>query len=282
METKANDYDRLLAIEKLSERTKNDVRKCKQQNLKDCLFYLDEIKGSAFLDRDPHYIWTNCHIVRTWMKKQSQNQTFDNRSKLYSYYQTTELPLRLTNNEGKAIYTSDEKSSAVLTHFSPESSDNKLLGTCSQRDDLVKLYFPIALADDGLEWDKMDLEDQQQLFLGGYPKETQNRAQFGGTDSSGKRFHWTTGPFLKKKGDAFNMFLNQNPNTGFVINSVYSGSFYGDSINGMSGGPVLNSNGRVVGIYQSYIPKSKEEKDIPKLSLFTTTSGMRFLEILSE
>ncbi|MCB0407917.1 MAG: hypothetical protein KDD34_06910, partial [Bdellovibrionales bacterium] len=24
------------------------------------------IMGTAFVDKDPEYIWTNCHIVRTW------------------------------------------------------------------------------------------------------------------------------------------------------------------------------------------------------------------------
>jgi V8-like Glu-specific endopeptidase len=81
----------------------------------------------------------------------------------------------------------------------------------------------------------------------------------------------------------FTDFLNTYPSTSFTLQlSPYVSAFFADSVEGFSGSPVLNEQGEVVGIYNSFVNIEEDKDSPPLISLFIETSGMRFVENLSK
>ena len=58
----------------------------------------------------------------------------------------------------------------------------------------------------------------------------------------------------------------------------YGEALLSDSIEGMSGGPVLNREGELVGIYKGLLPFSKEVRDMPLASIFLSVIELSFVE----
>lgn len=54
-----------------------------------------------------------------------------------------------------------------------------------------------------------------------------------------------------------------------------------DGAEGNSGSAVLNSAGELVGIYESVLPLSPTQRDLPFTSVFLDVGGLSYIEIYS-
>lgn len=265
-------YDVVLNSQKAKPELKRLVQKCKEAKKLTCIVPLGTISGTAFLDESPDHIWTNCHIVREWMKHAAQDQNFVDSKQMYAYFLATPVPLVLNSVEGQTVYSQTEK--AFVKAFIPEGT------ACSFQDDLVKIKLSKPLAAEGLMWGK-PLTTTKNVFLGGFPMATETRESVGKQDSDGQQFYWTFGDTIDFKNANDQKYLAQKPNIEFATSGTYLHGLLADGVEGMSGSPVLNEKAEVIGIYKGFIPWSMETKDTPFVSLFIDRSGMRFVEIFS-
>ena len=247
-----------------------------------CWLLSGEENGTAFLDEDPRFIWTNCHIVRPWMNYASRNENITSKAELRSFFTDKEVPLQLFDANQRRIYDGSEQP-AYLRVYAVAMNWNQTARSCDSKNDLVKIELGAALASNGLKWRhrKNPPKSSDNLYLGGFPRETSNRERLGRRDSDGKSFFWTKGPYLEKKSSQYYEFLESHPDHDLLLSVSYAESLFADSVEGLSGSPVLNEAGEVVGIFRGFLPVSDEEKDRPYISLFISTGGMRFVEILS-
>lgn len=274
----AEHYDAVLAAERFPENTKNAIQECKSEGLEKCIAPFAEMQGTAFLDRSPDYIWTNCHIVYEWMKFAGRDQVFTKSKDVRSYFASLRIPLILSNQEQQIVYGSTEDS--YLSAFMTQANFPNMDSACGRQDDLVKIKLNRPLATEGLVWSQTPA--QGLLYMGGFPRSTETRQALGKQDSDGLNYFWTFGVSMNFKDPVDLLYLNQKPHMELVLGSSYGSGLLADGVEGMSGSPVLNADGEVLGIYRGFVPLSEEAKDIPFVSLYTNLQGMRFVEIISE
>lgn len=273
----AERYDAVIAHLGNSEDIRREVQICKDANEESCIVRYSEINGTAFLDKTPDAIWTNCHIVTQWMQYAARKRNFTKTKEVFDYFSGLEMPLTLTDSENKNIYSATEKS--ILKVFVPLVSFPHVLSACDTIDDLVKIKLARPLADDGLRWNKTS--SALRMYLGGFPRATTSRAAMGKMDSDGSQFYWTLGDFLDFKSEVGSSYMQQKEHSSLVTSGTYMQGLLSDGVEGMSGSPVLNEMGEVMGIYKGFVPLDEDHKDIPFISLFITTEGMRYAEIFS-
>jgi hypothetical protein len=270
------DYEKILLAPKFPAESKAAIQSCVDNKSEVCIMPFAQIEGTAFLGKSPDVLWTNCHIVAAWMNSMSHGLTFTKSEDVRIFFKTQNLPMKLMNNYGESVWAENDK--AYVKSFAVPYSLEGIEPVCNARDDMIKIQLDRNLSDSGLSWSK---DSATTVYMGGYPRATTSREPLGKTDSDGKQFYWTFGDHIDKDSPEGLAYLEQKPNLDLVLSGTYTKSTLFDSIEGMSGSPVLNSKGEVLGIYNSFIPISKEQKDIPFLSLYIDTGGMRFLEILS-
>lgn len=272
----AKEYDAILAAPTISPATKDQTQYCKDMNKQSCVVPFSKISGTAFLGKTPNTLWTNCHIVRSWMEFAGQEQVFTKSDQARAFFILQKMPMELHNSDGEAVWTIQDR--AVLRSFSAQVNFPNIDSSCNAQDDMVKIQLSRDLQKEGLMWGKTA---SAQVYMGGYPRPTETREPLGKADSDGKSFYWTLGPSLFKDSAEGKSFLALIPNINLAIAGPFLDLFLADGVEGMSGSPVLDEAGAVVGIYKGFVPVSKEQTDTPFVSLYFTTSGMRFLEILS-
>jgi hypothetical protein len=280
-EAPSKDYEALLKFPNLYPESKETIKLCQFAQKENCLILFGKVSGTAFLDEDPRLIWTNCHIVREWMRFTTMGKVFSSTSHVREFYKTVNVPLLLmSKSDGATIYSGQDET-AELKVYSVSRSYEDVDGYCDQRDDLVKIELARPLSEKGLIWNKQGPVNNEVLFMGGFPMQTHSRAANNVLDSDGENFYWTSGAFLQKMGSEFVQFIETHPELSLVNSGPYAQLHFGDGVEGMSGSPVLSAQGEVYGTYHGYVPLSDEQKDIPLVSLFVDVGGMRFLEILS-
>ncbi|MCC6138385.1 MAG: hypothetical protein IT287_07110 [Bdellovibrionaceae bacterium] len=273
---KENDYDGILQAPKMPAITKEQTQKCKEQKKESCTVTFAEINGTAFLGKTPDTLWTNCHIVTSWMRFAGQEQIFTKSEQVRAFFLKQNMPMELKNSEGQSVWSSQDK--AILRSFAAEVHFPNIESGCNAQDDMVKIQLSRSLSKEGLPWSK---QVSSTLYMGGYPRPTESREPLGKGDSDGQNFYWTLGADLAKESDQGKLFFQQKPNIDLAIAGPFLETLLADGVEGMSGAPVLDQTGAVVGIYKGFVPLTSEQKDIPFVSLYLNTQGMRYLEILS-
>lgn len=286
-EVKAAHYSELIQNPRFSSQAKADLVECTSALLPSCVIPLGEIRGSAFLDESGKSIWTNCHLVNSWIeyKKQKLLLQGTERSDLLKNLLSSSIPFTLLNADGSIALTSSDTAPAVLEALAVVGRSNPELLSCSIQDDAVKIRLPVALAEKGIQRSKKYplFQTNQKVYIGGNPRATNSRAAIGKLDSDGNHFYWTTGSILLR-GPEFKRYFDFHGRgtIGFDMNGPNAQAVLSDSIEGMSGGPALNESGELVGIYKGFLPLTEAQRDIPFLSLILDNSELRFIEILSE
>lgn len=276
-EVKSKHYQALLDNPKLNAKAKEDVRRCQINAAPFCWIHFGQERGTAFLIGDGSEIWTNCHLVASWIEYRKQELLFSGTTleNLWKDLRSSSIPFQLSDAKGNLRKSADEKALFVAGVFKGMNDPASIY--CSPADDAVKIRFDRSLGR-GLVFSKEKLTDGELLSIGGYPRPTDSRGE--GKESDGENFFWTKGSFLARS--SYESYFGKDHNLGFVLNDSYTSVFLADSSQGMSGTAVLNSKGEVVGIYKGFLPLDREKKDIPKGSLFLSLSALRFIEIYSE
>lgn len=276
-EVHSKHYQTLLDNPKLNEKAKTDIRRCQENTSASCWIHFGQERGTAFLIGDGSEIWTNCHLVASWIEYRKQELLLSGvkLEDLWSALRSSSIPFQLSDLHGNLRKTSEEKAHFVAGVFKGMNDPATIY--CSTMDDAVKIRFDRSLGK-GLKFSKEKIREGETLSIGGYPRATDSRGV--GKESDGKSFYWTKGAFLPKA--QYDNYFGKGHNLGIVLNDSYTTVFLADSSQGMSGTAVLNTNGEVVGIYKGFIPLDREKKDVPRASLFLSLDALRFIEIYSE
>ena len=277
---KNEDFQAYLDLPNLTEKSRDHLNDCARQNEVTCTVEMFTINGTAFLDSDPSAIWTNCHIVSNWMGHQITPAVFSKTSELFSAVRATRLPLTLIDYEGNiAVDGRAEDEFAFVDAFSRMRAETQWSNRCNGMDDMVKIKLNRNLSETGLERTRQKPLNGELVYIGGIPKPSQREVEGVDMSSDGVNFYWAYGEFFDKESEDFQQYF---PQMSFAF-SGYKQAFFADGAQGMSGSPVLNASGQVVGIYQAYVPSDAEdEESLPLVSMYTDVAGMRFVEILSE
>lgn len=277
---KNKDFKDYQELKNLPETGKKALDVCVRDNESYCIVEILTQIGTAFLDTDPSALWTNCHVVSNWMENKINPSTFSKTSELFSAVRLMSLPLKLIDHEGKVVIDgTTHTKSAFIDAFSRLRIAEGWSNRCNGYDDLVKIKLSRPLAKTGLEITRENSLNGDLLYIGGVPQPTLRVVDEVDMSSDGENFYWAFGEFFDKNSEAFKQYF---PKMNFAF-SGYKQAFFADGAQGLSGSPVLNAFGKVVGIYQAYVPlDNKDENSPPLISIFTNASGMGFLERLAE
>lgn len=275
---KGSEYQALLDGPNIPQNTKQEIKNCIAEKAPTCIVPFTHTEGTAFLGKTPDTLWTNCHIVREWMTYASRKTSFTKSSQVREFFANEALPMELKDTQGNSVWTSTD--TAVIKAVSVALSLLEPSATCNMQDDMVKIQLSRPLAETGLVWAK-EKDPVTQVFMGGFPRKTTSRGPLGKTDSDGKQFYWTFGNKIEKTSPEGEAYFAQKPNLDLSLTGPFSQTSLADGVEGMSGSPVMNAKGEVLGIYNGFVPVSQDQKEIPFVSLFIGIGGMRFVEILS-
>jgi hypothetical protein len=275
-EVRREAYAVLLDTPAIPEAGRADLRYCQEKNSSICWIHFAEERGTAFLDENGQAAWTNCHLVSTWIQYRKHRLLLDGvaEAQLWEALRASPLPLQLRDAQGRVRVRADEKTflSAAVIQGLKSGGDLR----CSLQDDAVRIRLPKVLGP-GLPRAKDDPTHGAPLFLGGFPRPTESRAA--GFNADGESFAWVKGPSLAR--EQYNAYFGTGHRYGFVFSNPSVQAVLSDGAQGMSGGPILNEEGAVVGIYKGFLDR-KDGGDLPLVSLYLSVRGLRFVEIYSE
>lgn len=267
-------YDDLLALPNFPASAKKDIERCRLAGLEKCIIHFGSMRGSAFLDTSGDAVWTNCHIVHGWISYARQSVLMAGRQDVLNELRQSEIPLTLRNSAGEL----QDFGTARLEAFVAVGLRNQAELECSLANDAVKLKLSRRLAARGIPRAKK-ITPEENLYIAGFPRKTSSRAALGAKDSDGEAFYWTRGSHLPR-GNAVKEFFGSEEPLGLLLGGPDAEVVLADGIEGMSGGPVMNERGEVVGLYKGYLPIQGGDKETPLASIIF--AGLRFVEIFSE
>ncbi|MBX3018094.1 MAG: trypsin-like peptidase domain-containing protein [Bdellovibrionaceae bacterium] len=268
----------LLTATLLTAAGRQEIADCVNSKLEDCSIPLSFVEGTAFRDRRKEdALWTNCHLVDAWVRHQkyrAQIEGVNFRERL----KTSTIRARVYDHRGTLLV--DEADFRMEVAHVTEGDGPRSAG-CVLADDAVRLLGP-RVDRPALPWAKTPAQPGEATYIAGYPRQTDSRASMGAADSDGASFRWTLGALM---GNAeFNQVLkaeNLPPEKySFARAGIYSLFMSNDGAEGMSGGPVLNAQGEVLGIFRGILP-GPITRAWPLATVGIQTDGLRYLEIRS-
>jgi hypothetical protein len=276
-EVRAKHYQDLIDNPNLSSAGKDDLKSCQEKNSPSCWIHFARERGTAFLTERGDAIWTNCHLVATWIQYQKQQLLFTGveEKDLWLRLRDSSIPFLLRDSQGKIRKNPEDRSVFIAGVFKGMDHPKEIY--CSPFDDAVKIQLHANLGV-GSKKSVSPPQEGERLYLGGFPRPTDTRAA--GKSSDGENFYWSFGEYLNRK--SLSSYLGKDIELEFAFSNPHYEAFLGDSSQGMSGGPVFNERGEVLGIYKGFLPADLEKKDIPLASQFISNAGLRFIEIYSE
>jgi hypothetical protein len=276
-EVRAKHYQALIDNPKLSSAGKIDLKNCQEKNAPTCWIHFAQERGTAFLTEKGDSLWTNCHLVSTWIEYQKQQLIFsgvEDRD-LWKRLRESSIPFVLKDAKGENRKSKEDRAVFIAGVF--KGMDHPKEIHCSPFDDAVKIQLSTSLGI-GTRKSAQISREEEMLYLGGFPRPTDTRQE--GKNSDGESFYWSFGEYLTRS--SLSTYLGKNVELDFAFSNPNHEAFLGDSSQGMSGGAVFNAQGEVVGIYKGFLPADREKKDIPLASQFISNSGLRYIEIYSE
>ncbi len=269
------------------------IYNCLNTGLKSCTFPIMSLQATGFLDTEGSGLWTNCHVIDGWIRYQKQLMFWSHNSqKLLKNIKKIPVPIKVFTEGGAQL---NYKTDQFLVSLASVIDDNDIESSgCNYRNDVVLLKTARKLGT-GIPWLKSDINEvihseDQRSFIGGYPLPEgrlkniiKNLSKTGTTQT----YFWTIGEIeTQSKFIERLLKLSKNPdNYLFAASGAYKLLMTNDSSVGMSGSPILNASGEVMGIFSSILPKNSEknsENEFPLVSIGITIDGLNFLKFLNE
>lgn len=228
------------------------IKFCDEQNLKSCDIYLNSHAATGFIMNGA--FWTNAHVVESYL---DQLKNLNDRLLIFIFNKNDELIL---NPLVDPVY---------LQKLPALNERARQLGSFySEETDFVAFKIPKLLAPSlNAAPDKNSTLLSQDLYIPGFPACTNCSEALSGQDSNDllNRFPFpnSTGQGLRvTHGPRLNLTAAANL-LGVPLDSLSRLAGQGlmfiesDSRQGMSGAPILNSQGQVIGIFSGGKTKSK-------------------------
>ncbi|MCB0355483.1 MAG: trypsin-like peptidase domain-containing protein [Bdellovibrionales bacterium] len=235
------------------------IQNCQIANspFNDCKIFVDYIRGTAFVTGDGTNLWTAFHNFKLLLH--NSNKLF--RAKI-------NLPFFLINVDGNVIYESYlepvkiDKLNLKYLDFNDNSRCRKF------NLDWINLKLARSVGQ-GLTINFNTPKETEKYYLAGFPRKTTDRNSYSAQDSNGKQFYITTG---RPRTKVNHLVCSKEP-TQYTKDLFY---LTADSAKGMSGGPILNSRGEVIGVYNSGFPYNN------RADSYLTSIGVLFSNILND
>lgn len=277
-----DEYDFFLANSATPANTRQDIQRCIDANLSVCVVHLGEMHGTAFLDEDGYSIWTNCHLIKDWIDYQKQELQLNHvvPSQWLGEILNSSIPVELTQEASNQIFSGSRETAFLDAAVIVDKSTPTQM-TCSPQDDVVKIKLSRKLAEHGIKRSSRPLQTNEIYYIAGFPRPTDSRIKFKKNDSQGDRLYWTSGLNINKE-KSLNNNLGKENLLGFALAGPYTQILLADSAEGMSGSPVLNKQGEMVGVFANFLPVDSQKPDIPLVSIFISNEGLKYVEIFSE
>jgi hypothetical protein len=153
--------------------------------------------------------------------------------------------------------------------------------------DIVLIKIPRAMGP-GIPWQYIENQTSGfRTYMGGYPMPVQRELPRGraGRSAVNNEFVWTLGNEISNESFLAGLARQgKDPgNYSFAASGAYRVLLSNDGAAGMSGSPIFNSQGSVVGIFGAILPKDdkpESQNGIPLVAIGTNTDGLLFLKYL--
>ncbi len=218
-------------------------------------------RGSAFIVEQRDTLWTALHntdiFITTSARTLNLNLDDGINEEEMSRIKEIPIPIQLFNQAGQKIF-GESGDYAQVEYLDPIFQKGIPFGQESNFMDYVMLKLSRPLRDvTPLSFNTSNVSVGSQVFLVGFPRKTEDRVSVGVPDSDGESSRASFGPVIsfdegyRRWGLSFTgqslpmRMLSQESELHFTA----------DCAPGNSGGPVMDSNGRVVGLFNSSTPK---------------------------
>lgn len=256
------------------------IQECEAQSKSKCLTIIGDLQATGFLIEDGRCLWTAAHIVDPFLFALNEVEFSElSRQQRQTTLLNYPLPYDLYNSQGEKIFDSsaDPSGLKVYASYSPLISGSSTFGGFTS--DGVKLCADRILGP-ALEPSR-EYSHGEELRIVGYPAPSSSRGpRFQRPDSDGSSLYWTEAQVITAaEGQA--RVGEDNPISFFRTEIDDLIVLSGDGREGMSGAPILNQNGQVVGLFNKVV-KARAEDDWPSAMAGIGYGALRFIEIYSE
>lgn len=253
-----------------------ELDECETSGLDECMIPILSMEGTAFVDRKhPDAVWTNCHLVDAWVRYQKYRSLRDHDG-FRERIRDLRIPVRVQDHAGTLL---EERAEFHIEISHLHDGTGLRDSGCNLSDDAVRLRGP-RIDRPALRWAPSEAAPGEATFIGGYPRATTERAAIRARDSDGQHFAWTAGRvFGPTDFEQELIAAGLSPEAYALARAgIYSLLLSNDGAEGMSGGPILNARGEVLGIFRGILP-GPDARGWPIATVGISTGGLRFLEI---
>jgi hypothetical protein len=225
-----------------------DYELCRKLRNRRCRFFAYSQDATAYLTDDGSKLQTAYHEVRDYAERSISRGVGHLKSGTYQ----VEIPLVLTNTRGQMIYND----LALATFAARNVQEHEEAGSIVLPPfDTVTIQLR-KIVGPPLRWARQSLPIGASVYIPGFPIATTGRASYGGDDSDGASLRVAMGQVIgRKAADQKTGDFRATDTQAFW--TAYEAIMYfmdADSAPRMSGSPILNSNGEVVGTYLDGFP----------------------------
>ena len=284
--------EEFLKAENMNDEGIQAIQQCLKTNLKSCTFPITNMQATGFLNSEGTGLWTNCHLIDGWIRYLKQQMIWGRDSqKLINSIKKKPVPIKVFSESG--VQLNNQKDSFLVSLVNVIDGVDAEASGCNFRDDAVLFNVSRKLGP-GIPWQKTDMNqvmpnEVRRSFIGGYPLPAgrlKNIIKNLSQKQPVQTYFWTTGKIETQPQFLDRLLsLNKNPdNYLFASSGAYTLLMTNDSSEGMSGSPILNSSGEVMGIFKGVLPRNSEknsENDFPLVSIGISIDGLSYLKFLN-
>ncbi len=239
-----------------------------------CLIFDNMVEGTIFIAGKNDQMYSNLHVFKRYifgMTKSDEN--FD--KNYVDQITKIAIPFVLRNASGSQIYNGLANEFATVTTITTLKSvlnpaNERLLK--SEVTDIIAFHFPTPMGTALESSSEFDTSVKKEICIVGFPAKTTDRAARNLNDSDGISFYKSCGQTMFAKEQSQKSGKNADISSGLqeILDSIFLFSD-ADAAEGNSGGPMLDSNDKVVGILSTLAKSLKDQSVI--------SSGINYLNL---
>jgi hypothetical protein len=220
------------------------LQNCLRDHVQPCKIYDGNSSGTAFVTGDGKELRTALHEVK-WTAKD-----------VYAGRIKGNLPILLVNSRGQTFYP-DQLGAHIAAVYAGalDKTDGQNPPNYGLDQIVIRLNKAVAAP---LPVAKESAQAGQRIYMVGFPIATSDRYLFSALDANGKSVRVTRGTVLdqngvEERGWKSGIEIDRNLTSKLLSQGL---ALTADGTPGMSGAPILNANGEVVGVYTAGLPQS--------------------------